>query len=1136
MNKLIYSFFLCCFTIGLFGQPLQTEIVSVNTQNFPFIFLNVVVEEEDSVVTNFNDGNFSICENGIGQTDFYEVIPPNTGMDSILPENRLVDIVFIFDNSGSLDDEQAAVANNFTNFIDDLKASGLNFSLGLVRYGQSAFGGQPILEENGNLTTDADFFLNEIYTRNVTDGGTEPGYQAILDAATGFNFRPGAQRVFVIITDETPGQGSITSQEATDLAVANSVTVFALTRMNLNTAFEQVTSETNGAIFDIFAPFDFIFDAISVTISNTYLIRYRSSQPQLDGVQRMLELKTIQTDTVDVDTAFYTPGAIPVVTLTQATNTLFENGQLPGEELLIQTIVMDAAAPFVQDVTLFYRNIGDATFNSANMSMVAGTDIWEGAIPAGFTEAPGVEFYVAATDGVSTVTSPSVNPTASPYQLAILPNFPPEIVHTPVTTTDVNFDLTIGATITDATIQVDAATLFYREFGNLVFTAVPMTAVGDDYSANIPASSLSCSGVEYYIRATDNFSVSSSSGTVDNPYFVSGSGVEICGDGLDNDCDGQIDESDPTDFYPDTDGDGFGDATATAVTLPACDNPPGFVANNTDCDDDEISTNPGAVEINGDGLDNDCDGIIDNCICPAVVAPVCANGITFNNACEAECAGYTNYTPGDCGTTGLDCTVIGDPGEICCDQTVCSDDPNPSKISSQRLPDNGTGDFEYVWIVTYIAPTPGNISNWTVVPNSNDAELDLDEIQQTAWVRRCARPLGCTDYAWESNIVKLTFDNCNGNGGSGAPDCANIGVVADANGVTVSGLDLAPISYVQVFDASWNTIFQCFDNCGVEQVLSLTPGTYHVLAKYFSATYQPLCEINEAVTVGGTTTPNNPNTNTPNTSGSPCDQVNIQMGINQLLIDGFDAGYRTHVQVFDNAWSMQFDCFESCGALVDLPLAAGSYNVLVKFFDQQYQLVCEVMQTVFITDNLLAFNDRFELKAVKSLEHVELNWLHKDVDENAREYLIQRAGEDQSFETLDRITARGGTAAELYQWFDIAPLPGANVYRIGVERDDQTIDFSENTHVYFPILSSLTIFPNPANLFTQINLEDYIGKQAVIYLNDQSGRQVQQYELDQIPGKYYQLDLRNLKEGVYMVWVHVDGFKPKAMPLMIGRH
>ncbi len=86
--------------------------------------------------------------------------------------------------------------------------------------------------------------------------------------------------------------------------------------------------------------------------------------------------------------------------------------------------------------------------------------------------------------------------------------------------------------------------------------------------------------------------------------------TEIC-NGIDDNCDGTIDEAGATGettWYQDADGDGYGNA---AVSITACTAPAGYVADNTDCDDTNASVYPGAVE-SSDGLDNNCDGKIDN--------------------------------------------------------------------------------------------------------------------------------------------------------------------------------------------------------------------------------------------------------------------------------------------------------------------------------------------------------------------------------------------------------------------------------------------------------------------------------------------------------------------------------------------
>jgi hypothetical protein len=88
---------------------------------------------------------------------------------------------------------------------------------------------------------------------------------------------------------------------------------------------------------------------------------------------------------------------------------------------------------------------------------------------------------------------------------------------------------------------------------------------------------------------------------------------EVC-NGVDDDCDGATDDADSalapgagTVFYRDADGDGAGDL---GTTRRACARPTGFVTDSADCDDRNAQRAPGRAE-SCDGLDNDCDGRVD---------------------------------------------------------------------------------------------------------------------------------------------------------------------------------------------------------------------------------------------------------------------------------------------------------------------------------------------------------------------------------------------------------------------------------------------------------------------------------------------------------------------------------------------
>lgn len=82
--------------------------------------------------------------------------------------------------------------------------------------------------------------------------------------------------------------------------------------------------------------------------------------------------------------------------------------------------------------------------------------------------------------------------------------------------------------------------------------------------------------------------------------------IELC-NGIDDNCNGTIDEGAKTFFYRDADNDGFGNVNATFL---ACTAPAGYISDSTDCNDNNAAVHPGVIEISN-GIDDNCNGITD---------------------------------------------------------------------------------------------------------------------------------------------------------------------------------------------------------------------------------------------------------------------------------------------------------------------------------------------------------------------------------------------------------------------------------------------------------------------------------------------------------------------------------------------
>ncbi|MHA6281031.1 MopE-related protein, partial [Salinimicrobium sp. CAU 1759] len=209
----------------------------------------------------------------------------------------------------------------------------------------------------------------------------------------------------------------------------------------------------------------------------------------------------------------------------------------------------------------------------------------------------------------------------------------------------------------------------------------------------------------------------------DNDPAINPGATEVC-DGVDNNCDGNIDEGLTTStWYADADEDDYG-VDDTATNIEACENPgAGYASQAGDCNDNDPAINPGATEV-CDGVDNDCDGLVDT---DDDSLDLSTSTIYY---VDADGDGY-----GDASDTGTAfCTTPSNGWSL--NNEDCNDDPatgagiNPS---ATEQPDNGIDDDCDPSTPDTVEGTDSDgdgitddVDNCPLSPNSSQEDYDID--------------------------------------------------------------------------------------------------------------------------------------------------------------------------------------------------------------------------------------------------------------------------------------------------------------------------------------------------------------------------------------------------------------------------
>jgi|GEM_PF-1103072 len=270
-------------------EDLNVSIAQFDAADYPEITLYVNVTD--------NDGNYVT---GLTSDDF-EILEDEEKVELLdfagIGDQRAVDVVFVFDTTGSMGDEISGLIQTCISFAEELESKERDYRLGLVTFSDQV---RAVFYEDNHLTDDVGTFRGWVEGLKAEGGDQEPENSfAALHRASQMNFRSDAQSVLILITDATPhrygdpsddGQSfddpKLEYQSVLDKLTENNTSIYSISPYIDD--YRLLATETGGKYYDVAKNPDFtgVIEDIGAVIANQYRITYHSPRPTYDGTRR----------------------------------------------------------------------------------------------------------------------------------------------------------------------------------------------------------------------------------------------------------------------------------------------------------------------------------------------------------------------------------------------------------------------------------------------------------------------------------------------------------------------------------------------------------------------------------------------------------------------------------------------------------------------------------------------------------------------------------------------------------------------------------------------------------------------------------------------------------------------------------
>ena len=527
------------------------QIINVNTENYPeAIFVEfTVTDEEGYFVPNLTVDDFIVKDNGTKKYGCKRLVQD-------LSELRLpVDIVFLVDNSYSMNIAQNKINNAIPLLLNGLKDKG-DIRVALARFGELGYTNNIInceehkwatIEKNNlgfmfsPLQNDKDitYFKDSIWSKNKYDGEYEPFYNVLYWASQqDFGYRADALKIFILL-----GNASIeldydiwnnkpcplTQKYVADKLSQYGIQTFIIQNKDFEIEYDTIITQTQGKFYDIYKQdYDSIITNITDKIKGRYILRYCVEEDEeLNECKDVKESSIVYEDENAIRPNY--PVKSATIERTESTR-LLDDSQIQSNSPINLSVIVNKNGNDIDKVSLFYRSSDETTFTRIDYNdcfiLSENHTQYSFTIPAEDVKGTHIYYYFEADTSVefeykksTRITSPAYTNDFFAWNIAI-----GQYEHLKIFDVQTQFALPCQPLIISANVsgeRISTVTLNYRIADiPTVYRQIPMASSTNStlFMGRIPSDGLADKAIEYFITATDSSGIQAHYGTPEEPY------------------------------------------------------------------------------------------------------------------------------------------------------------------------------------------------------------------------------------------------------------------------------------------------------------------------------------------------------------------------------------------------------------------------------------------------------------------------------------------------------------------------------------------------------------------------------------------------------------------------------------------